>query len=116
MWSAAAFRSLHTLSERVRAYVSLIDCDENNPVHVSCGRIGSEGYWVFRIGGHLSPRVTYRLCPSLPNFDDHEVKERVKRDPAFLAFTNWGDCKKRVDRAGCILVTRPARAREGSRE
>jgi hypothetical protein len=93
MWSAAEFHRLCALSKRVRTHASQIDCDENNPVHLSYGNIGDTGYWVFRIGGHLSPRVTYR-----PNIDLQDVKKYVERDPAFRAFTKWDDCKTRVDK------------------
>jgi hypothetical protein len=88
------FRRLCTLSMRVRAHAALIDNDENSPMLMDHGCIGEAGYWVFRIGGHLRPRVTYRLCGGLSAED---VRKEVEQRPKFRALTRWNDCETRHD-------------------
>jgi hypothetical protein len=92
IWSDDRFRQLCALSAEIRAYATRIDSDENNPSHLSSGDIGQAGYWSFRFGVNLRPRVTYRLCSSLPSVGAEDVKKVVERNPIFRALTTWEDC------------------------
>jgi hypothetical protein len=97
IWSDDRFRQLCALSARVRAHVDLIDNDENNPAHLDHGYIGETGYWVFRIGGLLRPRVTYRPCNLNRDLSEEDVRKEVEQRPKFRALTRWDDCETRHD-------------------
>jgi hypothetical protein len=89
VWSNDRFRRLCALSARVRAHVDLIDNGENNQAHLDHGYIGETGYWAFRIGGHLRPRVTYRLCNLHRDLSKEDVRKELERSPKFCALTRW---------------------------
>ncbi len=60
VWSKEEFTRLRQLVLRVKAHVSKIDMDNTDPMTVSSIKIDEDGYVVYRIGGRLPPRVTYR--------------------------------------------------------
>lgn len=97
IWSDAEFRKLCSLINRISAHVQRIDLDENNPASFLRGWIGEVGYWIFRVGGNLSPRVTYRLCPTRPDIDGAAVRKQIEADWVFRHHAKWNNCKILVD-------------------
>lgn len=97
IWNHAYFRELCSLVKRISAHVQRIDQDMNNPAHFRRGWVGEDGYWVFRLGGNLSPRVTYRLCPKTPTINGDSVRKYIEDDLLFSHYTTWEKCKILVD-------------------
>jgi hypothetical protein len=54
------FQELRELVGRTRDHAILVDQDENNPMSSRRWNIDADGYLVFRYGGNLRPRVTWR--------------------------------------------------------
>lgn len=61
IWSKAEFTRLRHLVLRVKAHVFKIDRDSMNPCSVTSIAMDDDGYVVYRVGGWLPPRVTYRF-------------------------------------------------------
>jgi hypothetical protein len=61
IWSIENFDSFYALAERVREHARTIDSDSNNPAEMSSWQVDQDGYLAFRAGGHLPPRITYRV-------------------------------------------------------
>ena len=97
IWSRTVFSELCSLVKVVAVHVQRIDEDEDNPAHFRRGWFGKDGYWVFRLGGNLSPRVSYRLCPTMPAFDGAAVRKQIEADLLFGHYTTWEKCKILVD-------------------
>jgi hypothetical protein len=87
IWDNDRFRHLSALAARTRKHADRIDRDEDDPAICGCGNIGGTGYWAFRIGGHLKPRVTYR------HFDQEAVRKLVENIADFRMRTRWDCCK-----------------------
>ena len=96
VWSDARFRRLCALAKNIGAHAARIDCDENNSVSYVFGDIGNTGYWTFRIGGRLKPRLTYRLCPSLPSVGLDDVKGFIESNPVFGSLA-WDEVRTHAD-------------------
>lgn len=60
LWSSEKFGAIGRLAARLRTYVQLMDGDEKSPSSVHLYTLENNGYVVFRIGGHLPSRVTFR--------------------------------------------------------
>ncbi|WP_156930352.1 hypothetical protein [Sphingomonas jaspsi] len=60
-----AFREYCALVKAIDKHVSRIDQDSSNPSVFQGQSIGADGFLVQRIGGNLTPRVTYRPSSSL---------------------------------------------------
>ncbi len=60
MWSKSEFTRLRHLVLRVRTHVSAIDMDSRDPMSVASIKVDDDGYVVYRTGGGLPARVTYR--------------------------------------------------------
>ena len=61
IWSSGNFEALSELASRVKQHSHTIDSDHNNPASFRSFTIDHDGYLVFRIGGNLPPRITYRV-------------------------------------------------------
>lgn len=61
VWSEDNFNSFLELADRVRKHSMKIDNDSKNPASYKSWNIDDDGYLAFRIGGHLPPRITYRV-------------------------------------------------------
>lgn len=61
IWSEDGYQSLSALVQRVREHALKIDGDEANPSSFYSVSIDSDGYLAFRVGGHLPPRITFRI-------------------------------------------------------
>jgi len=61
IWSRAHFTRLRHLVLRIKAHVAKIDRDSTNPCSVTSIAVDDDGYVVYRVGGWLPPRVTYRF-------------------------------------------------------
>ena len=61
IWSIENFDAFYALAERVREHAHAIDSDSNNPAEMSSWQVDQDGYLAFRAGGHLPPRITYRI-------------------------------------------------------
>ena len=55
------FRRMCKLAIRIKAHAKRIDRDSSNPASMKFLKIDSDGAVAFRVGGHLPPRITYRL-------------------------------------------------------
>lgn len=60
-WDNKEFRRLCKLATRIKAHAQRIDRDSRRPASMKFLRIDSDGMLAFRAGGHLPPRITYRL-------------------------------------------------------
>ena len=61
IWSSTNFDAFIDLANRVNTHCRTIDMDSTNPVSCESVNVDDDGYLTFRIGGHLPPRITYRL-------------------------------------------------------
>lgn len=61
VWSKSEFTRMRHLVLRIRTHVSKIDMDSKNPATVASIKIDDDGYVVYRVGGHLPPRITYKF-------------------------------------------------------
>ncbi len=77
IWSKDEYDDLHALVRRVREHVSKIDADSENPTSFHSFNIDDDGYLAFRAGGHLPPRITYRLSAEMRDAD-HKTASDVK--------------------------------------
>jgi len=60
VWSAENYDEFCDVANRVRRHADAIDQDRHDPAFFLSRRLGEDGYLIFRIGGHLPPRITYR--------------------------------------------------------
>ena len=97
IWSQTGFSELCSLVKVIAAHVQRMDEDENNPAVFRRGWVGEDGYWVFRLGGNLSPRVSYRLCPTTTAIDRAAVRKQIEAEFSFGHYTTWEECKILVD-------------------
>jgi hypothetical protein len=65
VWNAARFRQYCSLAARIKAHVERIDWDSSDPATFRQIRIDRDGYVIFRLGGRLRPRVTYRASTEM---------------------------------------------------
>ncbi|MEP2785063.1 MAG: hypothetical protein ABJP33_21920 [Pseudoruegeria sp.] len=65
IWSENEYADLSGLGQRVRDHVSKIDADSTNCASFNSFNIDDDGYLAFRSGGHLPPRITYRLSTEM---------------------------------------------------
>jgi hypothetical protein len=61
IWSKEKFNIFCMLAEKVREHARAIDNDSNNPSIRGSYSVDQDGFLVFRDGGHLPPRITYRV-------------------------------------------------------
>ncbi len=61
IWSARTFKALSELASRIKQHSKNIDSDHSNPVSIKSFTIDHDGYLIFRVGGNLPPRITYRV-------------------------------------------------------
>jgi len=61
VWDKSEFTRMRQMTLRIRAHVSRIDMDSFDPSSVASIKLDDDGYVTYRIGGHLSPRVTYKF-------------------------------------------------------
>jgi len=59
-WSDTRFHEMLTLFTSLRKHVLSLDGDSNNPASFRHYGIDSDGYFAFRCGGNLSPRIVVR--------------------------------------------------------
>jgi hypothetical protein len=98
IWSNDRFWDLCKLAERIRDHVFRIDGDYANPSLFFHDFFGTGGYWAFRIGGNLRPRLTYRRCSSEPTMTEEAIKKIVERHPAVRGLAGY---KIREDKLAC---------------
>jgi hypothetical protein len=60
IWDRHNFRRYCQLAAAIRRHVARLDMDSSNPAVFKSITIDQDGYLVFRIGGNLRPRITYR--------------------------------------------------------
>lgn len=60
MWSRKSFGELRTIARGLRGRVQRMNGDSKNPAEHGTANLRAGGYLVFRIGGHLPSRVTFR--------------------------------------------------------
>jgi hypothetical protein len=65
IWDRATFRRYCALVGQVRKHVAKLDSDRRNPATFKSLNIDTDGYLVFRVGGNLSTRITYRPSTSM---------------------------------------------------
>lgn len=59
-WSDDVFNHLLMLAKDVKGHVLKIDSDSSNPAHLYGYHMGTDGYFAFRCGGNLRPRITVK--------------------------------------------------------
>jgi hypothetical protein len=59
-WSDSEFKKLLALAESLRKHVASIDADSGNPAWTVALSIDEDGYFAFRCGGNLSPRIVVK--------------------------------------------------------
>jgi hypothetical protein len=64
IWDRETFRRYCSLATAISRHVAKVDMDSNNPALFRSMNIDHDGYLMFRIGGNLRTRITYR--PSTP--------------------------------------------------
>lgn len=77
IWSESEYAKLSGIAQRVRDHVSKIDADSENCASFNSFNIDDDGYLAFRAGGHLPPRITYRLSTAMREAD-HRTVDDVK--------------------------------------
>ena len=61
VWNSENFEDCTELASRIRDHSKKIDSDSNHPSSLEAYQMGDDGYFSFRVGGHLPPRITYRV-------------------------------------------------------
>ena len=61
IWSSENYGAFYALAERVKEHSQSIDRDKNNPFCCNSVTVDGDGYFTFRVGGKLPPRMTYCL-------------------------------------------------------
>jgi hypothetical protein len=59
-WDDGQFDGLLSLYQSLRKHVVSLDGDSNNPTSIYDVQIDSDGYFAFRCGGNLSPRIVVK--------------------------------------------------------
>ncbi len=59
-FSEERYKEAVALALRIRNHVSKLDRDEKNPASLKFFNIDDDGYFAFRLGGNLRPRITVR--------------------------------------------------------
>lgn len=77
-WDDDRFQDFYDLAVSIREYVIRIDQDADNPMSGVQTRIDQDGYFAFRCGGNLSPRVTVKYS-SVQKDNCTDNKEHLKR-------------------------------------
>jgi hypothetical protein len=96
IWSKDSYDELSGLVERVKKHSKLIDKDENNP-SFRCGfSIDQDGYLAFRVGGHLPPRITYKISSAMRKISETTTVADIKAllypgDPSFSRIIEYWD-------------------------
>lgn len=70
IWSGENFDAFLNLANRIKDHTTAIDQDSNAPSYFIARTIDDDGYLAFREGGHLPPRITYRVS---------SIQEREKK-------------------------------------
>lgn len=101
IWSDEIFNRLSNLSQRVRSHSAQIDADETNPSFKANFKIDDDGYLVFRTGGHLPPRITYKISShmnKLGQTDLEDIRALLTPEQNYLRIlSNWEKAKKFED-------------------
>lgn len=97
-----SFREYCQLVREIRNHVGWIDQDEKNPSVFMGMKIGADGFLTFRMGGNLSPRVTYKPSALLikegqTTPDDIKNLLDPKRHVVLLSY--WDEAVKIEDKA-----------------
>ena len=82
-WDDAEFKNLCDLATAIRGHVSHIDQDADDPAIYVYRGIDQDGYFAFRCGGNLSPRVTVK-----PSSVQRANKKHTKQELKELIFRN----------------------------
>lgn len=61
IWSSKTFEVLIELANRIKEHSGTIDANSKNPAFLRSFNVDEDGYLLFRVGGNLPPRITYRL-------------------------------------------------------
>lgn len=61
VWEKSEFTRLRHLVLRIKACIAKMDADSTNPASLSSIGIDDDGFVVYRRGGNLPPRITYRF-------------------------------------------------------
>lgn len=77
-WSDEKFREIQGLSESIRKHVQKIDGDSADPATFRNAAIDDDGYFSFRCGGRLTPRITVKYS-SLQRSSRTNNKRALKR-------------------------------------
>lgn len=91
MWNRKAFGELRGLAIGLRAYVQRMNGDEKNPAEHGTADLGAGGYLVFRIGGHLPSRVTFR-APRGEKWSLPDVETWLRGVNSVLVRRHWMHC------------------------
>ena len=89
IWSESEYTNLCSLGQQVREHVARIDSDPSNPASFININIDDDGYLAFRVGGHLPPRITYRISTLMREAgqtDIADVKAFLTELPSLLRY------------------------------
>jgi len=92
IWSENEYAKLSGVGQRVRDHVSKIDADSANCASFNSFNIDDDGYLAFRAGGHLPPRITYRLSTEMReanHIDAVDVKALLDERVHFQILRYW---------------------------
>jgi hypothetical protein len=73
VWEKSEFTRLRHLVLRLKAYCGRIDSDPANPASLSSVSIDEDGFIVFRCGGNLPARITYRFSSAQQDAGDDNL-------------------------------------------
>lgn len=109
-WNKSEFTRMRRLALRVRAHASLIDMDSNEAAHYQWHQLDSDGYLAYRSGGHLPPRITYRLSTEQraageTNLSD--VRKVVEDEMLHLLDRDWVRALILEDTKGATVIRQP---------
>lgn len=77
-WSEERFDDHQELAHDIRTHVQKLDADSSDPASFRYANIDSDGYFAFRCGGRLSPRITVRYS-SVQRLNKTNNKRALKR-------------------------------------
>ena len=91
-WDDKHFRSLLALLDAVREHVASLDQDSKNPASFSGSQIDTDGYFAFRCGGNLSPRIVVKYSSEqrkLRRNNRRALRRLILREPSEVLVRHW---------------------------
>jgi hypothetical protein len=109
-WNRSEFTRMSRLALRIKSRALLIDADSRDAAHYEWHQLDSDGYLAYRSGGHLPPRITYRLSSEQRAADEtklSDVRKVVEDEALYLPYRDWDRSLILEDTESVTVVRQP---------